>query len=159
MKSTVRRLPVLLSLTLIAFGSGLAGAEDMVLYATQGYLDGLRTKETMHVIDTNKDGTVSKEEWSVYQERVFAALDKNHDGFLEPDEFFRTANDNVIPFTTLGYAHGLMTQPMFGKIDANGDGKISKEEFVNFQLKLFEMMDTDKKQELTVSEFIVPSHH
>ena len=145
MKALALRLPALLSLTLLAIGSGLASAEDMVLYATQGYLDGLRTKETMHVIDTNKDGMVSKEEWTAYQERVFVALDQNHDGFLESEEFFRTATDNVIPFTTLGYSHGLMTKPMFGKIDANGDGKISKEEFVNFQLKLFEMMDYGQK--------------
>lgn len=135
--------------------SGPVLAQDMVLYATPGYLEGLRTKEMMHSIDANHDGKVSREEWVAYQERVFVALDKDKDGFLEPAEFFRSASANVIPFATAGYSHGLMTEQMFGKIDANGDGKVSKEEFVSYQLKIFDMMDTKHMRELDVAEFIV----
>ena len=43
---------------------------------------------------------------------------------------------------------------MFGKIDANGDGKVSREEYLNFQVKVFAMMDTNKKHELGIADFI-----
>ena len=142
-------------IALSALGGSATFAEDMVLYATPGYIDGLRTKEMMHRIDTDKDGTVSKDEWIAYQERVFVALDKNKDGFLEADEFYGPANATVIPFATLGYAHGLMSKEMFGKLDANGDGKMSKDEYLAFQMKIFDMMDARKKQQLGVADFIV----
>jgi hypothetical protein len=130
-----------------------AVAEDMVLYATPGYIEALRTREMMHDIDANHDGKVSREEWAAFQGRVFDALDK--DGFLEPQEFFGKTSYNVIPFTTLAFQHGLMTQQMFGKIDANGDGKVSRQEFIDYQLKLFDMMDVHKSKELSAGDFIV----
>jgi hypothetical protein len=138
-----------------AVACATAYAEDMVLYATPGYIEGLRTKEMMHMIDTDKDGTVSKDEWRAYQERVFIALDKNKDGFLEADEFYGPTSSNVIPFATLAYTHGLMSKEMFGKIDTKGDGKVSKDEYLAFQMKVFEMMDAHKKQQLGVADFIV----
>lgn len=142
-------------LSLCAVACSAANAEDMVLYATPGYIEGLRTKEMMHMIDADKDGTVSKDEWIAYQERVFVALDKNNDGFLEADEFYGPASANVIPFATLGYAHGLMSKEMFGKLDAKGDGRVSKSEYLAFQMKIFDMMDAHNKQQLGVADFIV----
>jgi EF hand len=155
MRSLNRKFAVAVVLTLGAAGFSLAYAEDMVLYATPGYIEGLRTKEMMHRIDTNKDGSVSKDEWLAYQEKVFVALDKDKDGFLETSEFYGPSNNTVIPFATLAYAQGLMTKEMFGKIDTDGDGKISKDEYLNFQMKIFDMMDTHKKQQLSVADFIV----
>jgi Ca2+-binding EF-hand superfamily protein len=43
---------------------------------------------------------------------------------------------------------------MFGRIDANGDGKVSLAEYLNFQNEVFGMMDTHKKGELTAGDFI-----
>jgi hypothetical protein len=37
-------------------------------------------------------------------------------------------------------------------------GKVSREDYINFQLKVFEMMDTNKKQELGVADFIGKTH-
>jgi Ca2+-binding EF-hand superfamily protein len=130
-------------------------AESTVLYPTQGYIEGLRTKDEMHMIDANHDGMVSRDEWKAYQERVFDVMDKKKTGFLTPEEFFMSADDNVIPFATLAYSKGLRTKEMFAKIDADKDGKISKQEFVDYQMKVFDTMDTKKAQQLGVADFIL----
>ena len=136
--------------------SAKAIADDMVSLATGGYATGLRTMEMMHMIDTNKDGIVSKDEWVAYQERVFKALDKDGDGSLDTAEFY--GHPMAVSFATAGYAHGLETKQMFGKIDANGDGKVSHDEYIDFQMKVFEMMDANKTHELHAADFIINAH-
>src|SRR5260370_35412510 len=58
-------------------------ADDLVSFATGGYARGLRSEKLMHKIDTDGDGTVSKDECIAYQEKVFAMLDKNKTGKLD----------------------------------------------------------------------------
>lgn len=143
-------------LTAATFLAANAFADDMVSLATGGYATSLRTMEMMHMIDSNKDGVVSKEEWVAYQERVFKALDKDGDGSLDTEEFY--GHPMPVSFATAGYAHGLETRQMFGKIDADGDGKVSHDEYIAFQTKVFEMMDAKKTHELHASDFIVNAH-
>ena len=156
MKTLSRTLVNALLLAAAATFSNVGLADDMVSFATGGYASGLRTMEMMHMIDTNKDGMVSKDEWIAYQERVFKALDKNADGSLDAEEFY--GHPKPVSFATAGYSHGLETQQMFGKIDANGDGKVSLDEYIAFQTKVFEMMDTKKAHELSASDFILGKH-
>jgi EF hand len=145
-------------LLLVAAGllGGTAFADDMASFATGGYATGLRTMEMMHMIDANKDGMVSKDEWVAYQERVFKALDKDNDGSLDTEEFY--GHPMPVSFATAGFAGALETKQMFGKIDANGDGKVSHDEYIAYQVKVFEMMDTKNKHELSASDFIVHAH-
>ena len=65
----------------------LAFADDMASFATGGYARGLRTMDEMHKIDTDGDGTVSHDEFILYQTKLFDMMDKNHTGSLGPDEF------------------------------------------------------------------------
>lgn len=140
--------------TLMACGITLttAYADDKSSLAGSEYATWLRTPEMMHMIDVNKEGKISKEEWVAYQTRVFKALDKNGDGFLTAAEFY--GQPKPIDFATGGYARALETKQMFGRIDANGDGKVSLDEYINFQNEVFGMMDTGKKGELTAGDFI-----
>jgi len=140
--------------TLMACGITLttAYADDKASLASSDYAKWLRTPEMMHTIDANKDGKITKQEWVAYQTRVFKALDKNGDGFLTPEEFY--GDPQPIEFATGGYSRSLETKQMFGRIDANGDGKVSLEEYINFQNEVFDMMDTGKKQEVTAGEWI-----
>jgi len=132
-----------------------AVADEIASFGTGGYASGLRTKEMMHKMDTNGDGMVSKDEWMNFQEHTFNALDKDKSGFIDEAEFTATS-DEKFAFATAAYARGLMTKEMFMKIDANGDGKISREEFLAYHRKIFDMLDKQKKGMVGQVDFIRP---
>jgi Ca2+-binding EF-hand superfamily protein len=124
-------------------------ADDMVSFATGGYARGLRSEKLMHKIDTDGDGTISKDEWIAYQEKVFAMLDKNKTGTLDAKAFIDPSGGEpgdyvieLVSFATGGYARGLRTKAMMHKIDTDGDGTISHDEYMAYQIKIFDMMDT-----------------
>jgi EF hand len=117
-------------------------ADDMVSFATGGYARGLRSDELMHKIDANGDGMISKDEWIAYQEKVFAMLDKNKTGTLDAKAFISPDGGVLVTFATGGYARGLRTKAMMHKIDTDGDGTISHDEYITYQIKVFDMMDT-----------------
>jgi hypothetical protein len=96
---------------------------------------------------------VSAREWTAFQERTFAALDKDNSGSIEEAEL-TSPSRGELAFATAAYAHGLMTNEMFRKIDANRDGKISKEEFLSYQQKVFDMLDKGKKGMVGPTDFI-----
>jgi hypothetical protein len=133
--------------------ASIAHADDMVSFATGGYARGVRTMAEMHKIDTDGDGTVSKAEWLAYQEKVFAALDKRKSGVVDEKEFLSPSSD-MATFATGGYARGLQTKAMMHKIDTDGDGTVSHDEFIAYQGKVFDMMDKNKNGSLGPQEFL-----
>jgi len=141
-------------LTLTAY-TAPATADEVVSFGTGGYATALRTKEMMHKMDSNGDEMVSKDEWMSFQERTFDALDKDKSGSIDEAEFTATS-DERFSFATAAYARGLMTKEMFMKIDANGDGKISREEFLTYHRKVFDMLDKQKKGMIGLVDFIRP---
>ena len=149
----IRRLHPL-AMILAGLGcASLASADDMASFATGGYARGLRTMDEMHKIDTDGDGTVSKAEWLAYQEKVWAAFPKNNAGTVD-EKAFTTRSGAMVSFATGGYARGLQTPEMMHKIDTNGDGTISHDEFIGFQTKIFDMMDTNQTGSLGPQEFL-----
>lgn len=133
-----------LAVSAIVLGHSAWGADDLVSFATGGYAVGLRTPALMHKMDTDHDGMVSRAEWLAFQEKVFAKLDKDQTGRIDAKEFVNANNKEIVSFATGGYAHGLMTNEMLKKIDADGDGSISRQEFIDYQLAVFDMLDTSK---------------
>jgi len=129
-------------------------ADDMVSFATAGYASGLHSMDLMHKIDTNGDGMVSRAEWLAFQEKVFAMLDKNKNGTVDAKEFIsHDGGADMVHFATGGFATGLRSQEMMHKIDTDGDGTISHDEFIAYQAKVFDMMDTGHTGMLTKDQF------
>jgi hypothetical protein len=118
-----------------------AAAEDIGSFATGGYARGLRTHELMAKIDTNDDGMISKDEWIAFHEKIFAMLDKGKTGKVNAKEFISDRVDDLPSFATGGYVRGLRTKEMMHKIDTDGDGTVSHDEYIAYQTKVFEMMD------------------
>ena len=118
-------------------------SQDMISFATGGYASGLRTQAVMHKMDTNHDNMVSRSEWIAFQKEVFAMLDKKKTGEIDESEYM-SGYPAVASFATGGYASGLLTHAMFQRIDTDGDGRISRREFLSYQLKIFDMMDTSR---------------
>lgn len=138
---TMRPLAAGLVLTSMFALASTSHAEDLVSFATGGYARGLQSEDLMHKIDTNGDGMISKAEWLSFQERVFAMLDRHHAGWVDAKEFVEPSG-GMASFATGGYARGLQTMPMMHKIDANADGYVTRAEFIRYETKVFEMMNT-----------------
>jgi Ca2+-binding EF-hand superfamily protein len=147
-----RTLGFALTIALLTTGTA-ATADEMVSFATGGYASQLRTPEMMHKIDTNQDGMVSQSEWDAYQQKLFAMMDADSSGTLDNQEFMQAHRNDVASFATGGFANALRTSDMFTKLDANRDGNVSRDEFVAYQSKLFDMMDTGKTRMLGQNEF------
>ena len=129
-----------------------AAADDIGSFATGGYARGLRTHEMMAKVDTSGDGMISKNEWLAFQEKAFAMLDTGKTGRVDAKQFISANGDEFSSFATGGYARGLRTEEMMHKIDANGDGSVSHEEFIAYQARIFDMMDTSATHRGMVGE-------
>lgn len=68
------------------------------------------------------------------QQRRFARLDKNRDGFVTPDEFPKRRPERV------------------AGLDADKDGKVSRSEMVEGSLHRFDKLDANKDAQVTPEE-------
>jgi hypothetical protein len=142
--SVGRRSIVLAAFIFALSHLAVAAADDPVSFATGGYANGLRSREVMNDIDTDGDGTVSNAEWNAFQEKVFTALDAHKRGSLSTKIFVSRRCTRLMSFATGGFARGLCSVETSRAIDTNRDGRISRDEFMIYQGKIFAMMDTSR---------------
>ena len=64
--------------------------------------------------------------------------------------------DDMASFATGGYARGLRSEKLMHKIDTNGDGMVSKDEWIAYQEKVFSMLDKNKTGTLDTKTFVDP---
>ena len=94
--------------------------------------------------DTNGDGVITREEFHAARERLFARLDRNGDGFIDKDDMSgrlarrQKAQERLAELVT--------------QLDKDGDGRVSRSEFVEGPTPLFDRADTDHNGELSEDE-------
>jgi Ca2+-binding EF-hand superfamily protein len=84
--------------------------------------------------DTNNDGFVSRQELIRYRATQFDQLDRNHDGFI--------SDDDMPGFAKRG-AMAERLKALKAEADANRDGRMSRDEFVNGPTPVFDQLDKD----------------
>jgi Ca2+-binding EF-hand superfamily protein len=137
-------------LSTVAF-SKFASAEAMV--GTGGYNREMHTISMMKMIDANGDHMVSQKEFTNYYGELFDMLDTNKDGVLDAKEWVGIKGKQELSLTTGGYATQLRTMKMMGVMDAAGDHKITKDEFVSFHQNIFAAMDKNGDGMITAQEW------
>jgi hypothetical protein len=65
--------------------------------------------------------------------------------------------DDMASFATGGYARGLRSEKLLAKMDTDGDHMMSKAEWLDFQEKIFTMLDKKKTPRLSSTSRAVPS--
>ena len=94
--------------------------------------------------DKNGDGTIARDEFLAARTEQFANRDRNGDGFIDDADLGERAA-----------ARPRVSQAMTAMVtqfDADKDGKVSKPEFVDGGVKLFDRADTDKNGALDSKE-------
>ena len=83
--------------------------------------------------DRNRDNNVTCDEWKAYATELFNGADANRDDAIDATEWSRIISvDRMFDTANLSY------------FDANGDGKVTRAEFVDKENPAFKLMDTAK---------------
>ncbi|MDV6332899.1 EF-hand domain-containing protein [Asticcacaulis sp. 201] len=86
--------------------------------------------------DANHDGMLTRAEWQTWRATQFARLDRNGDGYLTDADVPAIAAGQMVP----------KIQAARAALDANHDGRISRDEFVNGPMLVFDQIDLDHNE-------------
>ena len=145
-----QRRRILLAVALVAgLGTELGTASALLAQPMGG--------PGMMMQDPYGDATVARKDAEAQAAARFAAMDANGDGVLTPDELRAMRRDRRggEPGGPDGPGPGMgggMGGGMARMLDADGDGKVSREEFVAGNLRLFDRGDADHDGLLTKAE-------
>ena len=137
-------------LVFVAVSAGAAFAQDPPPMPPQGGGGQMRQTQlpSFAELDKNKDGKISRDEFpSQFPAQMFDRLDTNHDGFIDETEW----NAMRARFGGGGGGGPRTGESLLKLLDANGDGKVSRDEFAKI-LTLFDVLDKDHNGDLSPDE-------
>jgi hypothetical protein len=85
-------------------------------------------------IDTTGNDAISPAEWRVASFALFRATDKNDNHFIEADELKASA----------------LAQDTFRRLDVDGDGRLSIDEFMTLRREMFGVADYNRDDYVTL---------
>jgi Ca2+-binding EF-hand superfamily protein len=153
MNITMKKV-VLIAATLLSTSVFSATASADAMLGTGGYNREMHTMAMMKMLDADGNHMVSTAEFDDYYGKIFDELDTDKDGSIDAKEWVGVKGSSKIDIATGGYSRQLRTMKMMGMMDADGDHKVTKDEFINFHKKIFEAMDKDGKGELNPQEWL-----
>lgn len=92
--------------------------------------------------DADGNGQVTRAEFLAYRAGQFTRFDRNGDGFVSADDVPRLLAGHFAP----------RLQAMLQQFDANHDGRISRDEFVNGPARGFDLADANHDNVVTAAE-------
>lgn len=130
----------ILACALLSTGILASSAQAATSLATGGYSREFQKMGMMKMLDENGDHQVSSNEFTDYFTLVFDELDTNRDGSLDTREWVGTKGSQEISLATGGFSRELRTLKMMGMMDSDGDHRVAKEEFLNYQQRVYNTM-------------------
>lgn len=127
----MRILPILATGLLALACSGCAARLAMAA-ATRG--DGFDPVQLLADADTDHDGRITRPEYQAARAARFARLDRDHDGYFSADDLPQMARRRL----------GAKLAQLDRALDADGDGRVSRAEFVDGPARLFDLADTNR---------------
>lgn len=110
----------------------------LLLFSSSLALAQARAGAMLENADADHDGKVTRQEFTNARAEQFAKLDRNGDGVVDDSD--------------AGGRAGKRGAALRARLDANGDGKLTKEEFVNGPTPMFEQFDANRDDVLDAQE-------
>jgi EF hand domain-containing protein len=96
--------------------------------------------------DSNQDQVYTCEEWKRYVTNLFNKADRNRDGYVDANEF-----------KLIQEAAAQFRNAEFGYFDDNGDGRVSRSEFIDKPNPFFLQYDRNRDCKVTLEEIMSSS--
>lgn len=115
------KIKILATLGLVSLFTVTTASANSFCSKHQGHQQQNRDAKLFQQMDSNHDGVVFWQEAQQNRQQNFEAADADHDGILSLQEFKEMKEKK----------RAARLQKKWQKMDANGDGSVSKEEFIN----------------------------
>ncbi len=152
MSFKIKYAVLVVALVSIAVVSAPAFSADAML-GTGGYAREFQKMGMMKMLDADGNHMVTQAEADSYYNSIFDELDKDKDGSVDATEWAGSAKKSKIDIATGGYSRELRSMKMMGVMDADGDHKVTREEFLAFHQAVFAHKDTNGDKEISATEW------